>query len=429
MKHLALVPLIGGMAIGAEDILGTPPEAIVSYSAFDLNEGFLLNWYEQRGLSIPRYRIDTGEADTVTFKNVDVVTSLCPCSGLTSAHNSSGAGCEANTWMLKSTDWILEKARPRVLLGENASRLYTDFGQPVAATMRLIAEKHGYVMTLVKTDTRHHGLPQNRLRAFFMLFRKDQLPENKIPLIATGKKHYTPYDGTWVEFIDSFDQDVDEPLMSFAEDPMIDFLESENKNWQNYYWKAGQQERFDAGMDVPNAAVDSLYALGLVDKFIETHKDSEEKLVEKAVRYAIRAKTKYDAGQNIWHSGACVAPKRYHPSVMFRTMQTIMHPQRRSTLTPREYMRLMGLPESMDVPRAYVNAIAQNVPRCTAGWAVKAAIDSLSGAYGYISVEDFEDDTDQILRQSFINGETRLGMKFGSKFEKFGYVHREVVGV
>ncbi len=63
-------------------------------------------------------------------------------------------------------------------------------------------------------------------------------------------------------------------------------------------------------------------------------------------------------------------------------------------------MRLMGLPEDMDVPSNH-NAICQNVPTCTAAWAVGEVAAALRGER---ELWDGEDTNDGILRYNNKNG-------------------------
>ena len=65
----------------------------------------------------------------------------------------------------------------------------------------------------------------------------------------------------------------------------------------------------------------------------------------------------------------------------------------------REQMRLMGLPEEFEVPRANPNAICQNVPTCTAEWIVREVVAGISGER---QAWDGEGSLDGILRQNNI---------------------------
>ncbi len=397
MKHLSIVPLIGGMAIGAENALGVPPEAVLSYDGFWGNDKYLMAWYEKRGLDIPYYNLDS---DTIpAFSEVDVVSSLCPCAGLTSANAHASASCASNTWMLKSAQWAMEYARPRVIIGENASRLFTSFGQPIATTMKKMADIWGYHLTLIKTDTKLHGLPQKRPRSFFVLYRKD---DNRVPLLALGG--HTPYDGTWIDFLNTFPTDEAESERRWAFPEMYEFISEKMPNWA-----AGDPRGSGSVME-------TIFDNDWVDEFCDKYPGKEADRV-------VRAKNKFAMGLSVW-DGTAKKTGDYFAAVNFRNSNEAVHPIRHDSPTWRELMRLMGLPETMDVPTENPNAIAQNVPTCTSEWIVKSAMDSLAGKNGYNS---HELKGDGILRQNNVNSQTRYGMEFGRHYAEHGMAHIELV--
>ena len=204
------MPLIGGMALGAEKVLGIPPEAVLSYSAFAANEKYYIEYMAKRGHDIPRYELDEEEAPT--FSDIDIITSVCPCSGLSSANRNAGSGCQQNQWMLMSSRYALSQIKPRVLIGENASTLMGTRGVGVVSELRDIAKATGYALQLVKTNTSFHGIPQGRERSFFIFWR-DGGPYRL-------KQEYNPCALPWWDFLESFDSD-DTPV---ERDAALDWL-------------------------------------------------------------------------------------------------------------------------------------------------------------------------------------------------------------
>ena len=84
MKHAGIVPLIGGEILASADAYGTDPEYLMTYSGFMANETHLLNYYKEQGKDIPYHVLDeTSEK----MENVDIVSSVCPCAGLSTYHN------------------------------------------------------------------------------------------------------------------------------------------------------------------------------------------------------------------------------------------------------------------------------------------------------------------------------------------------------
>ena len=58
---------------------------------------------------------------------------------------------------------------------ENAPALSTPKGKPVADKLFEIASENGYSMTLYKTSTHFHGIPQRRDRTFALFFKNPTL--------------------------------------------------------------------------------------------------------------------------------------------------------------------------------------------------------------------------------------------------------------
>ena len=388
MKHLALVPLIGGMALGAEKTLGLPPEAVVSYDAFMGNDKFLLQYYKQRGLSIPYHSLD--ETPSVSFSDIDIITSVCPCSGLSTANTRAGAGCQQNEWMRVSTKWALEYARPRVLVGENAHTLATNMGRPVAQDIRDIGKEFGYTLSMMKTSTHLHGIPQERTRAFFILWR-DTPP-------AVLEYQNAQHEGTWLEYLDSFGESD-----SFVEDwhrPMQEEIFSALRT------KYGSDraivdeciKRSESGLTLLLEMEED------VVKIVEEHLDNDTSVGKRKLAARLDRILKKRAADptktGLWDiSPRFRSPKNFR-AVMWKNISSEWRPDELRSINVREQMRLMGLPENMEIPKQYPNAVCQNVPVCTAGWIVHEIVQALEGK------RDRWDGTmsnDGILRQNNIN--------------------------
>lgn len=389
MKHLALVPLIGGMALGAEKTLGLPPEAVVSYDAFMGNDRFLLDYYKQRGLNIPYHSLDE-DGPTLSFSDIDIVTSVCPCSGLSTVNTKASAGCQQNEWMRVSTRWALEYARPRVLVGENAHTLATNMGRPVAQDLRDIGEKFGYSMSLMKTSTHLHGIPQERTRSFFILWR------DTAPFILDYQD--AQYEGTWLEFLDSFGES--DPFVEDWYRPIQEeiFTVLRTKYGTDRAIVDECIERNESGLTLLLEMEDT------VVKFVEEHIENEEsigkrKLAERLNRILQKRATD-PTKTGLWDiSPRFRSPKNFR-AVMWKNISSEWRPDHLRSINVREQMRLMGLPEDMEIPRQYPNAVCQNVPTCTAAWIVSEVAEALEGKR---EAWNGEMSDDGILRQNNIN--------------------------
>ena len=122
--------------------------------------------------------------------------------------------------MKVSTEYtFLSTVQPRVLIGENAPALSTNNGRPVAQALQAIGAKHGYSMQLVKTSTHLHGIPQQRVRSFFILYRDTGPLE-----IQYSHKEY---EGAWTDYLDSFETQEEEAWIL--------------SDWNSELWELGKR--------------------------------------------------------------------------------------------------------------------------------------------------------------------------------------------
>jgi len=392
MQHIAMVPLIGGMALGAEQALGTPPKAVLSYSAFDLNDSYYMAYLQKRGLDISRYLIDE---DTIpNFGEIDVVTSVCPCSGLSAANRTAGAGCQANEWMYKSTEYALDKIRPKALIGENAPRLYGKSGVGVSHKLRDIAEMYGYSLQLVKTSTHLHGIPQKRERSFFIAW-KDSLPYHLTPQKAE-LEHWTDYlarfegDDSPVEEPNRFNEALWElvELKGFDKKQVVQDLAKINGSLANFFY-----DNRELTTSIIEEFADDPGAKGRVARRFVAMREKEERL----------------PGCRFYDNSPVFKDKPWYGSVMFRSLIAQWHPKEIRPITMREAMRLMGLPEDMDLPLIkHKNAICQNVPTCTAAWIAQSVAQNLRArGCECTPISSNELDEDSIFRWSNLSVKTQ----------------------
>jgi hypothetical protein len=105
MKHATIIPLIGGEAIASQKVLGTRPEYILTYSAFKENEKHLLNYWDNE---VPYHVLD--EIDhPFHLPKVDIMSSVCPCAGLSQFSMHFGEDNPNNQWMTKTAHYVLEE--------------------------------------------------------------------------------------------------------------------------------------------------------------------------------------------------------------------------------------------------------------------------------------------------------------------------------
>ena len=176
MEYIAFIPLIGGMAIANEQATGKKPKYVLSYDAFAKNESNLKAYWPDVEWKVLDAETNTLE-DEPDYSDIDFVSSVCPCAGMSVMSSSHSADSDTNNWLYKAADYILGTIKPKVYFGENAPGLYSDNNIKVANKLREFADKYGYAFTIYKTDTRLHGIPQRRIRTFFFFWKGDHCPE------------------------------------------------------------------------------------------------------------------------------------------------------------------------------------------------------------------------------------------------------------
>lgn len=188
MKHATIIPLIGGEVLASDEVWNTTPEYILTYSPFEANESHLRNYYKTvKGVDVPYLQLDKGD---VAPYSVDVISSVCPCAGLSQYHSKAGEDNPNNQWMEKTARYVLGEVRPKVFWGENAPALVGKIGEFMLKKLRQIGLENGYGMSLFLTKNILHGVPQFRKRTFYFFWRKDVFGD-KTPVFNTYSREHT----------------------------------------------------------------------------------------------------------------------------------------------------------------------------------------------------------------------------------------------
>lgn len=366
MKYISFIPLIGGMAIANEQATGKKPEFVISYKNFEKNESNLKSYWPDVEWKLLDAETNTME-DEPDYSDIDFVSSVCPCAGMSMMSSTHSADSEVNDWLYKSSDYILGTIKPKVYFGENAPGLYSDNNIKVANRMRELAEQYGYAFTIYKTDTRMHGIPQRRVRTFFFFWKGDHCPEmeyynnpselpfeewildknvgvhSDTPGVVDVKRAYpeiewllqTKCNGSYEEYVKFFYNFFDnghrvlEPYTYIVNNNLWD----EYITWLNNY-EYGNVPSSKHGKNTPLSIA-----------------EYRREKVSKGLRY---------------YSKEPVVYKTYTSAITGKNLSVILHPKEFRTLTLRESMSLMGLPQDFEVTSKNAIHITQNVPVCTA---------------------------------------------------------------
>ena len=132
ITHASIVPLIGGETIGSANAFGAPPIHFMSYEAFAANDSHILNYYDNQ---IPYYVLDKDMAPPLN-ERADVVSSVCPCAGLSTMSMGYGDDNPNNQWMKETANYILGEYKPKVFWGENAPGFAGKIGKTVREELK-----------------------------------------------------------------------------------------------------------------------------------------------------------------------------------------------------------------------------------------------------------------------------------------------------
>jgi site-specific DNA-cytosine methylase len=347
IKYAAIVPLIGGMILGAKKTTGKDPEFILSYPAFKGNDQILTAYLPD----VP-YHVINPDNNSINEKleDVDFVSALCPCAGLSQLNSAASRGANApqNDWLYKTADFIFESVRPKVFWGENAPALYGSVGLPVAEKLRVIGEKHGYAMTLLRTDSTLHGVPQKRVRTFYFFW-----DAKTAPILSWYKKEtptLTQHLSTIRHLLDN--DDVSQKTLALSNDPLYSWLVKEHgTEWRNHVKKVGK------------SLMDVILMSGKIENYLDFVKN-DDRFTEEAFNRASHARYKRDIGKNFWDFSPFI-PGDATGALTGARMNAI-HPTEDRLLTYRELSHLMGIPLDMKIPEDAPGKIFQNVPAWTA---------------------------------------------------------------
>ena len=362
IKHAGIVPLIGGELLASDAAYGVKPEYIMSYGAFAANERHLLNHYKKDGYDIPYHVLDADDAPAKT-DYVDIVSSVCPCAGLSNYHSSYGEHNQNNQWMEKTTRHVLEQVKPKVLWGENAPALATNVGKFMRDKLKQISDEAGYSMTIYITKSLLHGSPQIRRRSFYFFWRRDAF-DNMVPVFNTYNRKYP----TIRELLESVKSNFQvEPINQKTpskDDPYYDYFLREVKGGMSH-------TDFSAtlGPDTfkrPSYSIEGeMLAQGITYEKIGKWMRSQGK--DREADKCDRRHAKLSSGKNVMMRGTIV-PVDHIGAFVVHMPSVVTHHVEDRYVNYREAMTIMGLPQDYELldPRQSTNHICQNVPFLTA---------------------------------------------------------------
>jgi len=363
-KHASIVPLIGGMTLGAEQAFGTRPDYLISYEPFMSNDSHIVAHYDNE---VPYYLLDKGDKPS---HKVDIVNSTCPCAGLSQLSHGFGDDNPNNQWMPKTTRYILEELQPQVLYGENAPGFAGKIGQNIRNELFEIGKNAGYTMSVYRTRSLFHGVPQVRERSFYFFWKGD-----KVPILNYYRRERKTIEDT-----------IRSASGNTQREPINDKIPS---TWDPYYKYILEEihggithSEFCKIVEPMNArGNDSLSYIELqghdytrVGEWMA--KNGYDKEVPKC-EYRVN---KLAAGGNLMRRGT-VVPKDYIGAFVGHYPTMLTHPDEDRYINYREAMTIMGMPQNfqlLNANRKNANHICQNVPVQTAADMATEVIEALN---------------------------------------------------
>ena len=347
IKHASIVPLIGGETLGQIAAFGSKPEYLLSYSPFSNNDSHLVNYLKD----VPYILLDKGGKHP---GYVDSVNAVCPCAGLSSLSPSANSEASVNDWMTITAKYVLEEMKPQVFWGENAPRFAGEMGKPIVRKLRGIAKENGYTLSIYRTKSLLHGLPQVRERSFYFFWRGDKVPmfnnfERNRPTI---EDHIRSVSKT------ASQNQVTNTKIPSKDDPYYRYILEIMHNGMSH---SDFQKKIDKTADVMYYIETNGHNYRQVKEFFL--KEGYDRIASKLDKI----QDKLDAGGNIMRRYS-VIPKDYIGAFVGYLPTALTHPDEDRYLTYRECMSIMGMPEDFELlnPSRNLNHVCQNVPVTTA---------------------------------------------------------------
>lgn len=356
--HASIVPLIGGETIGMQNAFGNRPEYILSYSPFVNNDSHLLNYYNHE---VPYILLDTDEGSAYKPKHVDVVSAVCPCAGLSSLSPSSSADSAVNDWMEITARYVLENIKPKVFWGENAPHFATNKGKKIREKIRKIGFDSGYSMSVIKTKSIVHGLPQIRSRSFYFFWQDESAPV------------FNYYKRPHVKIEDL----ILGVTSNSMREPINTKLPSDNRYLMFILDK--EQCTIDEFYDNLKSSIDVIGYIERKWKWTEVSEWMSERGFEREAKACLYKQSKIDAGKGYMKKDLVLA-KDHIGAFVGHYPTAVKHPKENRFIDFREAMTIMGLPQDFELlnPRKSSNHICQNVP-------VQTATDMATEVFEYLS--------------------------------------------
>ena len=351
ITHASIIPLIGGEVLAAEAAFGHKPEWIASYEPFWANDRHIVNHYQDE---VPYYVLDKGG---VPHSKVDVIGSVCPCSGLSQMSHGFGDDNVANLWLPKTAEYVLGDLKPKVYYGESAPGFSGKIGNTFREQLYRIGRDNGYSMTVYRTRSLLHGVPQVRERSFYFFWEGDQTP-----LLNYYNRPRVKIEDCILGALGNTQREPINPKTPSKDDPYYRYILEEIHGGISHaeFCKIVEPSRA-RGNDVLTYIEKKGVDYDTVSTWMASNNYPRE------VPKCAYRKEKLARGKNIMRRGT-VIPRDYIGAFVGHYPTSLTHPVEDRYINYREAMTIMGMPDNFELldPKKSSNHICQSVPVQTA---------------------------------------------------------------
>lgn len=113
------------------------------------------------------------------LKDIDVIIGGPPCQGFSSANRNKVEDDPRNKLFFEFVKFV-DLAKPRAIVIENVRGIVTENNGYARDQIYKIFEERGYVVNNKILDASEYGVPQKRVRNFFVMLRKDKFDFDKM---------------------------------------------------------------------------------------------------------------------------------------------------------------------------------------------------------------------------------------------------------
>lgn len=402
-----IIPLIGGQTMAGKVVTGDDPDFLLTFSPFagkGGNEDNVRAYFP----NVPYEILDQG-GNMDAGKDADFISALCPCAGLsTLGTGSPEARDAANSWMYKSTEHVLGHLKPKVFWGENAPALYSESSSKALAVrqkLEAIASKHGYTMSYYFTSTNLHGVPQRRHRTFYFFWRE----QGKVPVMRYWKKPTLSW-GEYMKLVpaDATQHEDDKPraIKNLTATRFAQYA----KAMHGDAWPDAIRDRMRVlkknMMTVQDYILNDPEDPTRPQKMHDWFKANND---DRSVAYVERILKKLESGKGVWDdSPAIFLPEGNFNALIGRTTDSA-HPYEHRSLTIRECLHMMALPNDFNLVTKTINHICQNVPLCTASDMQRDVCAYIDGELPMVDANVvFQNNFKEVLEESRTQADSKL---------------------